>query len=97
MGVGIVEREAIPASEFEVNENGKSISILDIKTSAKYGSRVDTDDQEYFVKVNWLKTYSRAEAYDELGFFGNQNSVCKPTAPGWRGTVEHLKVKFQVN
>ncbi len=97
VGVGIVENEAIPASEFEVYENGKSISILDVKTSAKYGSRVNTDDQEYFVKVNWLKTYSRAEAYDELGFFGNQNSVCKPTVPRWRSTVEHLKDKFGVN
>jgi hypothetical protein len=97
VGVGIVESGAIPASEFEVDENGKAVSILDIKTSAKYGSRVNTDDQEYFVKINWLKTYSRAEAYDELGFFGNQNSVCKPTAPRWRSTVDHLKEKFQIS
>lgn len=96
VGVGIVESEAIPASEFQVEENGKSISILDVKTSAKYGSRVDTEDQEYFVKVNWLKTISRSEAYDELGFFGNQNSVCKPTALRWRSTVEHLKNRFEI-
>ena len=70
---------------------------MDIKTSAKYGSRVNTDDQEHFVKIKWLKTFSRAEAYDELGFFGNQNSVCKPTAPRWRSTVEHLKDKFQIS
>jgi hypothetical protein len=97
VGVGIVEGESIPASEFEVDENGKAVPILDIKTSAKYGSRVNTDDQEYFVKVKWIKTFSRAEAYDELGFFGNQNSVCKPTAPRWRSTVEHLKDKFEIN
>ena len=97
VGVGIVESEAIPASEFEVDENGKSVSILDIKTPAKYGSRVNTDDQEYFVKIKWLKTFTRAEAYDELGFFGNQNSVCKPTAPRWRSTVDHLKEKFQIS
>jgi hypothetical protein len=97
VGVGIVEGESIPASEFEVDENGKAVPILDIKTSAKYGSRVNTDDQEYFVKVKWIKTFSRAEAYDELGFFGNQNSVCKPTAPRWRSTVERLKFKFNIN
>jgi len=97
VGVGIVEGESIPANEFEVDENGKHLSILDIKTSAKYGSRVNTDDQEYFVKIKWVKTFSRAEAYDELGFFGNQNTVCKPTAPRWRSTVEHLKTKFEVN
>ena len=96
VGVGIVEGESIPASEFEVDENGKVIPILDIKTTANYGSRVNTDDQEYFVKIKWIKTFSRAEAYDELGFFGNQNSVCKPTAPRWRSTVEHLKMKFQI-
>lgn len=97
VGVGIVESGAIPASEFEVQEDGRDISILDIKTSAKYGSRVNTDDQEYFVKVKWLKTYSRAEAYDELGFFGNQNSVCKPTTPRWRSTIEHLKTRFNAD
>jgi hypothetical protein len=96
VGVGIVESEAIPASKFEVEEGGEAVSILEIKTAANYSSRVNTDDQEYFVKVRWLKTYSRAEAYDELGFFGNQNSVCKPTAPRWRSTVEHLKTKFQI-
>jgi hypothetical protein len=97
VGVGIVESGAIPASEFEVVDSDKTVSILDIKTSAKYGSRVNTDDQEYFVKINWVKTFSRADAYDELGFFGNQNSVCKPTAPRWRSTVEHLKEKFQIS
>ncbi len=97
VGVGIVESTAIPASEFEVQDNGKTFSILEIKTSANYGSRVNTDDQEYFVKVKWIKTFSRADAYDELGFFGNQNSVCKPTVSRWRSTVEHLKVKFNIN
>ena len=26
--------------------------------------------------------------------FGNQNTVCKPTTPKWRTTVERLKEKF---
>jgi len=97
VGVGIVEGGAIPASEFEVYENGKAVSILDITSPAKYDSRVNSDDQEYFVKIKWITTLSRANAYDELGFFGNQNSVCKPTAPRWRSTVEHLKAKFEID
>ena len=97
VGVGVVESEVIPASEFEVEEGGKRISILDVTTSAHYGSsKVNTEDQEYFVKVKWINTFSREQAYDELGFFGNQNSVCKPTAARWRSTVEHLKDKFGV-
>lgn len=98
VGVGVVESEVIPASEFEVEEGGKRISILDATSSAHYGSsKVNTEDQEYFVKVKWINTFSREQAYDELGFFGNQNSVCKPTAARWRSTVEHLKDKFGVN
>jgi len=98
VGVGVVESEVIPASEFEVEEGGKRVSILDATTSAHYGSsKVNTEDQEYFVKVKWINTYSREQAYDELGFFGNQNSVCKPTAARWRSTVENLKNKFGIN
>ena len=26
--------------------------------------------------------------------FGNQNTVCKPTTPKWRSTVERLKAHF---
>jgi len=97
VGVGIVESESVPATEFEIEENGKAVSILDLDSQANYSSSVGTEDQEYFVKVKWLKTVSRAEAYDELGFFGNQNSVCKPTVTKWRNTVERLKEKFQIN
>ncbi|MFC7694153.1 hypothetical protein ACFQY5_36115 [Paeniroseomonas aquatica] len=31
---------------------------------------------------------------DEIGLFGNQNTVCKPTTPKWRSTVERLKTHF---
>ena len=98
VGVGIVESAVIPASEFEIEENGKHTSILEANTSAHYGSsKVNTEDQEYFVKVKWIKTFPRAQAFDELGFFGNQNSVCKPTVARWRNTVDRLKDKFGVN
>ena len=96
VGVGLVESEAIPAGEFEVTDSGKTVPILDIKTDARYGSKLDTEDQEYFVKVKWLSTLSRSEAYDELGFFGNQNTVCKPTVVRWRSTVDKLKERFSI-
>ena len=34
------------------------------------------------------------KAVQEIGLFGNQNTVCKPTTPKWRSTVERLKEKF---
>ena len=30
----------------------------------------------------------------EVGMFGNQNTVCKPVTPGWRATVEKLKISL---
>lgn len=31
----------------------------------------------------------------QLGMFGNQNTVCKPTTEGSRGTVERMKTVFR--
>jgi hypothetical protein len=46
------------------------------------------------VPVQWLQTVPLEEAVQEIGLFGNQNTVCKPPAPKWRSTVERLKEKF---
>jgi Endonuclease NucS len=97
VGVGIVDGEPTPASEFRVSESGKEISILNIESEAKYENRVGTEDQEYFVKVEWIETVGIEDAYDELGFFGNQNSVCRPTASGWVNTIAKLKKRFKVD
>ncbi len=34
------------------------------------------------------------EAVNDIGLFGNQNTVCKPTTPKWRTTVERLKERW---
>ena len=34
------------------------------------------------------------DAINEIGLFGNQNTIYKPTTPKWRSTVERLKEKF---
>ena len=49
---------------------------------------------EYGVRVEWLDTVDEANAFDEIGLFGNQNTVCQPTTPKWRHTVERLKTRF---
>lgn len=54
----------------------------------------DLDKAEHFVRVNWLDTVPEDHAFDEGGLFGNQNTVCKPTTPKWRHTVERLKTVF---
>jgi hypothetical protein len=54
----------------------------------------DPERSEYFVPVQWLQTVSLEEAVHEIGMFGNQNTVCKPTTPKWRSTVERLQKVF---
>ena len=97
VGVGIVECNAITGNQFKVLENGHEVLFLGIDTVAEYHRNVPEEDQEFFVRIKWLKTLSIADAYNELGFFGNQNSVCKPTTPTWRSTIESLKARFKIS
>jgi hypothetical protein len=54
----------------------------------------DPERCEYFVPVRWLQAVPKERAVWEAGFFGNQNTVCKPTTPKWRSTVDRLKARF---
>jgi len=42
-----------------------------------------------------LDTVPENKAFNEISLFGNQNTVCQPTTPKWRHTVEHLKTYFK--
>ena len=54
----------------------------------------DPEKRECFVPVTWLQTVPLDKAVKEVGLFGNQNTVCRPTTPKWRTTVEKLKQRF---
>lgn len=56
----------------------------------------DVEKMEYFVPVNWIHSVPIEEAVNEIGLFGNQNTVCKPTTPKWRTTVERLKERWNL-
>lgn len=51
----------------------------------------DPANAEYVVQVDWIKTVLETQAVKEIGFFGNQNSVCRPRDQKWVYTVERLK------
>src|SRR3712207_8768161 len=53
-----------------------------------YTTLFRSDQMEYFVPVRWLQTVPSQAAVSETGLFGNQNTVCKPTTPKWRHTVD---------
>ena len=88
VGIGTVKATTVAASDFR---------LRDSLTEADYHSEyTDTENSEYFVEIDWIKTVPTTEAYRESGFFGNQNTVCKPVTKNWNHTVKKLKQHFEV-
>ncbi|MGQ0501557.1 MAG: endonuclease NucS domain-containing protein [Panacagrimonas sp.] len=92
VGVGEVVGPRQSAGEFKINDQ----AALDVLKAGHY-HRQFVDDPvrcEYFVPMKWLKTVSIPQAINEIGLFGNQNTVCKPRTPKWRSTVERVRQAF---
>ena len=96
VGVGIVEQAVQPAKDFTViTDQGEQPVMEVVLQGKKYKAAAETPEtSEYFVRVKWLKTVDVNHAFNELGLFGNQNTVCQPTTPKWRHTVERLQTRF---
>ena len=54
------------------------------------------DDAEYFVLVKWLHTCNESDAVNEVGLFGNKNSIAQPRTPKWEHTVNRLKSIWKI-
>jgi len=99
VGVGIVESESTPVSNFSVQaDDGSEIPILEMPlVEPKFGHDVDNLELcEHLVKVRWLKILPKSRAVSELGFFGNQNTVARPRNAKWIYTIDRLKEKFGI-
>ena len=97
VGVGCVLQEAQPASRFRVRvRDGRELPILEAPTGGDYRRQwADNSERcEYFVPIRWLDAVTLEKAIQGKGFFGNQNTVCRPKSSLWSLTIEHLKVKF---
>lgn len=96
VGVGRATGAAEPASAFKVSTLTGEFPVLDLAKRGSYLREFLSDPErcEYFVPIQWLQTVPLDRAVQEIGLFGNQNTVCKPTTPKWRSTVERLKEKF---
>ena len=92
VGVGLVTGSRQSALEFTIGDQ----PALDVLENGHYHREYtdDADRMEYFVPVRWLDHVPVERAVDEVGLFGNQNTVCRPRAAKWRGTVERLKTAF---
>ena len=96
VGVGCVTGRAQPAATFKVATSAGESSVLEVVEGGSYHRKFLADPErcEYFVPMQWLHTVPLDKAVRETGFFGNRNTVCKPTTPKWRSTVERLKESF---
>jgi hypothetical protein len=96
VGVGRATGSAQPAKSFLVRTAQGPTPVLEAAKRGTYHREFIDDPErcEYFVPIEWAQTVPVDEAIQEVGFFGNQNTVCKPTTPKWRSTVDRLKQIF---
>ena len=100
VGVGTVVEPVVKVDEFMVDDgNGHKIPItkalLKGPELGKYSD--DPEKSEYLVRVKWIATVPLEKAIKEKGFFGNQNTVARPTSPKWNYTVQRLKERFNIS
>ncbi|AQR72867.1 endonuclease NucS domain-containing protein [Sphingomonas sp. LM7] len=98
VGVGEVTGPREPITEFSISIDGTERSANEFLDGANYHREYieDPERMEYFVPVRWIHTVAIQEAVNDIGLFGNQNTVCKPTTPKWRTTVERLKERWSL-
>lgn len=97
IGVARVTGRPQPARDFRVpSESGEMVPVMEAVPPGMFHAEFVDDDAkcEWFVPVQWLDTRPVQQAVYEVGLFGNQNTVCRPTTPKWRHTVETLKQRF---
>lgn len=99
VGVGKVIKPVVRADRFMIKQSDGSempLAKLPILSKGMFEDVNDDELAEYLVGVQWVKTLPIAEAIKEKGFFGNQNTVCKPTAKSWVHTIERLKKRLGI-
>lgn len=96
VGVGEVTGPRIAAADFVLpTPDGERPAFNVLKEGTYFKDEINNPDRtEYFVPIKWQHTVPLDQAVNEIGLFGNQNTVCKPTTPKWRSTVDRLKERW---
>ena len=99
VGYGEVTGPREPITSFLVTTSDGEQAACEVLTGGSYHREFidDPERMEYFLPVRWLHSVPLDEAVNEIGMFGNQNTVCKPTTPKWRTTVERLRERWGLN
>lgn len=97
VGVGEVvgPRQSIHDFQSKTDEGAKP--ALEVLSGASYHRehQDDPDKMEYFVPINWIHAVPLEQAINEIGLFGNQGTVCRPTTPSWRTTVDRTEAALE--
>lgn len=93
VGVGTVKDSAVPIKDFMVLIDGNEVPILDapLKATNMRENADDMDLSEYLVRVEWLKTVPRSQAFWQKGLFALQHTACRLTSSF---TIERLSQHF---
>ena len=96
VGVGRVIESVQSVNDFQISTPRGAFPCLDVLSTAPQLRKeaADPEKAEHFVRVQWIETVDESKAFNEIGLFGNQNSVCQPTTPKWRHTTDRLKTYF---
>lgn len=96
VGVGRVKGKAEAASVFKIQAGDDERLAVEVLKNGNYHKQFLNDPErcEYFVPVEWIETLPLEDGIKEVGLFGNKNTVCRPTDPKWRSTVERLRTFF---
>ena len=99
VGVGEVIGPKAPITEFMIATDQGERPAMEVLRGGTYHRELADDPErvEYFLPVRWIHSVPLEDAVNEIGMFGNQNTVCKPTTPKWRTTVERLKERWKFN
>jgi hypothetical protein len=99
VGVGIVTGGVQPFAGLNLTtKDGRIVSAYDLPLRGSYRFQFKDDPErcEYGVPVRWLSAVPVQRGFREAGFFGNQNTVCRPKTKKWKITLSRLKERFKV-
>ena len=91
VGYGIVEEEAVPITQYLVDD--KPLPEFLPEDSKLGGDLSNPEKTEWLARVKWIKTFDEENAKTFKGIFANQNVVCKLRD---KETFELLKREFEV-
>jgi hypothetical protein len=80
VGVGIVKESVQAPQDFEVDLDGERRKVGEVPLLAPEVQdylNAEPDKREYFVRVDWIKTRAREQAFWKQGMYANQNSVTR--------------------